>query len=86
MSLYMNQKQNPGHGELTGGCRGGGVPGRIEGGWVSKCELLCTEQINSKVVLQSTESYIQYPMINHNGKNVCVYIYMCIYIYTHINI
>ena len=30
MSLYMNQKQNPGHGELTGGCRGGGVPGRIE--------------------------------------------------------
>ena len=73
VSLYMNQKQNHGHEELTGGCQGGGVQGRME--WevgVSKCKLLCIEWINSKVVLYSTENYIQYPMINHNGKNVCV--------------
>ena len=46
-------------------------------GWVNKA-LLC-----------STGSYIQYPEINHSGKNikriyvcmyVCVYIYMYIYI------
>ena len=24
--------------------------------------------INNKVLLYSTENYIQYPMINHNGK------------------
>ena len=44
MNLYMNQKQNHGHGELTGGCRGGGVQGGIQ--WevgVSKCKLLCIE-------------------------------------------
>ena len=38
--------------------------------------------LNNKVWLYSTGNYIQYPMINHNGKEylkkecVCVYIYM----------
>ena len=75
MNLYMNQEQNRGHEELTGGCQGGGVQGGVE--WevgVSKCKLFCIEWINSKVVLYSTENYIQYPRINHKGKNVCVYI------------
>ena len=27
-----------------------------------------TEQINNKVLLYSTGNYIQYPVINHNGK------------------
>ena len=36
--------------------------------------------INNKVLLYSTENYIQYPMANHNGKeyfkkNVCIYMY-----------
>ena len=38
--------------------------------WVfgtSRCKLLYTEWIN-KVLLYSTENYIQYPTINHNGK------------------
>ena len=34
----------------------------------------------NKVLLQSTGSYIQYPVINHDGKeyekNVCIYIYI----------
>ena len=33
------------------------------------------EWINNRVLLYSTENYIQYPMINHNGKE-CVYIYI----------
>ena len=35
---------------------------------VSRCKLLYMELINSKVLLYSTESYTQYLMINHNGK------------------
>ena len=47
---------------------------------VSRCKLLYMESINNKILLHNTESYIQYPMINHNGKEykrmcVCVYIY-----------
>ena len=46
-----------------------GVGGGME--WevgVSRCKLLYTEWINNKVLLYSTETYIQYPMINRNGK------------------
>ena len=35
---------------------------------VSRCRLLYTEWINNKVLLYSTGNYIQYPVINHNGK------------------
>ena len=47
--------------------------GSVREGWggevgVSRCKLLYTEWINNKVLLYSTENYIQYPMINHNGK------------------
>ena len=31
-------------------------------------KLIFTGQINNKVLLQSTGDYIQYPVINHNGK------------------
>ena len=43
------------------------------------------EWINNKVLLYSTENYIQYPMINHSGKRTflkeCTYMYVCMYIY-----
>ena len=44
---------------------------------VSRCKLLHTEWIN-KVLAYSTENYVQYPGINHNGKeykkeSICVY-------------
>ena len=35
---------------------------------VSRCKLLVIEWINNKVLPHGTEDYIQYPMINHNGK------------------
>ena len=39
---------------------------------------LYIEWINNKVLLYSTENYIQYPMVNHNGKEylkkrMCIY-------------
>ena len=66
MNLYTKQKQIHGHREGTYGCQAGraweGCSGRF-----SRCKLLYIEWIN-KVLLYSTENYIQYPMINHNGE------------------
>ena len=49
--------------------KGEGVGGRMD--WefgVSRGKLLHIAWINNKVLLYSTRNYIQYPMINHNGK------------------
>ena len=35
---------------------------------ISRCKLLYTEWIHNKVLLYNTGNYIQYPVINHNGK------------------
>ena len=35
---------------------------------VGRCKLLHLEWINNKVLLYSTGNYIEYPVINHNGK------------------
>ena len=48
----------------------------VEGVWggmdwefgVSRCKLLYIQWINNKVLLYSTGNYIQYPVINQNGK------------------
>ena len=59
--------------------KGEGVGGRME--WevgVSRRKLLYTEWINNKVLLYSTGNYIQYPMINHNGKEYIRNAYICI--------
>ena len=45
--------------------------GRRNGGWelgISICKLLYIGWINNKVLLYSTGKYIQYPVINHDGK------------------
>ena len=52
----------------------GGIEGEVG---VSRGNLLYIEWIDSKILLHSTENYIQYPMIIHNGKeffnkNVCI--------------
>ena len=39
-----------------------GVPG------ISRYKLLYIKQINNKLLLYSTGNYIQYPLINHSGK------------------
>ena len=56
--------------------------------WNSICKLLHIEWVNNKVLLYSTWSYIQYPEINHNGKDYKVYlriliIYICTHTHTH---
>ena len=69
MNLSMRQKQNHRLGKQTYGYQGGGGWGVM--GWqfgISKCKLLYREWINNKVLLYSTGNYIQYPMINNNGK------------------
>ena len=59
--------------------KGEGGGGGMEWGFgVSRCKLLYIEWINNKVLLYSIGNYIQYPVINHNGK---VYKKECIYMY-----
>ena len=44
----------------------------------SRCKLSYIEWINSNVLLYSPGNYIQYPVINHNGKEYekeCTYMY-----------
>ena len=48
------------------GERGGG--GKDWEFGISRCKLVCIGWINNKVLLYSTGNYIQYPVINHNGK------------------
>ena len=49
--------------------KGEGAGGGVE--WeagISRRKLLYREWINNKVLLCSTANYIQYPTVNHNGK------------------
>ena len=44
---------------------------------ISRCKLLYIEWIKSEVLVYSTENCIQYPVINHNGKEYTrIYIYV----------
>ena len=46
-----------------------GDGGEMDGAFgVSRCKLLHIKWINNKDLLCSTGKYIQYPMINYNGK------------------
>ena len=48
---------------------------------ISRCKLVYTEWINNKVLLYSAENYIQYLVLNHNGKeNKKEYVYIYIYV------
>ena len=69
MSLSANQKQTHRHREQTCGYREGkNGEGMDREFGVSRCKLLCIKWINSKVLLLSTGNYLQYPAMNHNGK------------------
>ena len=65
MHLSTEQKQTHQHRELTFGCQGGRKDWECG---ISRCRLLHIGWINNKVLLYSTGNYIQYLMINHNGK------------------
>ena len=67
----MKQRQTHRHRERTCGCQGVGEIGR-QMDWefeIRRCKLLHIGQIN-KVLQQSTEKDFQYPVINHNEKNM----------------
>ena len=69
MNLSTKQKQTHRHREQTCDCQGGGGKGGMD--WefgAGRCKLLHLEWINNKVLMYSTGNYIQYPVINHNGK------------------
>ena len=78
MNLSTKQRQTHRHREQTCGCQGGGGRGRND--WefgVSRCKLLYIGWINNTVLLYSTGNYIQYSVINHNGKEYekeCIYV------------
>ena len=78
MNLSMKQKQNHGHREQTGGCQGGG-------GWERDGLRVWDQQMQTGIYKMDKKQgptvqhrdYIQYPMINHNGKEYeKEYIYM----------
>ena len=72
--ISTKQKQTHRHREQICGCQGGGGGGGRE--WefgISRCKLLYIGWINNKVLLYSTGNYIQYTVINPNGKE---YVYV----------
>ena len=70
MNLPAKQKENHVQREQTAVYQGGGAGGGMQ--WevrASKYKLLYAECVRDKVLLQSTENYAQYSMINHHdGK------------------
>ena len=80
MNISTKQKQTYRHREQTCGCQGVGW-GRHWEIRVSRCKLVYIEWINNKVLLYSTGNYIQYLVINYNGRE-----YEKVYIYTYIYI
>ena len=68
MNLSTKQKQTHTHREQTCVGKGGGGGGKDWEFGMSRCKLGYNEWINNKVLLQSTGNYIQYPVINHHGK------------------
>ena len=75
MNLSKKQKQTHRHREQTCGCQGRVVDWEFG---ISRFKLLYIKWINNKVLLYSKANCIQYPVINHNGKEYekeCVYMY-----------
>ena len=65
MNLSMKQKQTHRHSDQTCGCQ---ETGRERA--VGRCNLLHLECINNKVLLYSTENYIQYSRLTIMEKNI----------------
>ena len=90
MNLSVKQKQTHRENRLLvfkGKESQGGIDSEFE---ISRCKLLYIVWVNNKALPYSTGNYIQYPLINHNGKesgqvSLYIYIYVCVceYIYIH---
>ena len=71
MNLSMKQKQTHRRREQACGCQGGGGWGRDRlGVWDQQMQTIIyrTDKQQGPILLYSTGNYIQYPVINHNGK------------------
>ena len=78
MNLFTKQKQTHRHRKQTYGYQRGRGWGRDKlGVWDYQIQTTIYK-INNKVLLCSTGNYIQYPVLNHNGKE-----YEKEYIHTH---
>ena len=75
MNLSMKQKQTHRHTEQTCGCQEGAEVGEVG---ISRCKLLYIGWINNKFLLYSTGNHVQYPVINHDGKEYKEGMYICI--------
>ena len=73
MNLSTKQKQTHRHREQT--C---GYQGKDWEFGISRCKLLYIGWINNKVLLYSTGNYIEYPVINRNGKEYKKRMYVCV--------
>ena len=66
---------------------GGGIDWKFG---ISRCKILHIGWINNKVLLCSTGNYIQYAVVNHNGKEyekkVCIYTHIHTHTHTHTHI
>ena len=67
MNISMRQKQTRRE-QTCGWQRGGGGEGKDWEFGISRCKLFYIDGVNNKVPLYNTGNYIQYPLINHNGK------------------
>ena len=74
MNLFTKQKQTHRYTEQTCGCQEWGwVDWEF---WISRCKVLYIGWIN-KVLLNNTGNDIQYPIVNHSGKEyISIYIYI----------
>ena len=68
MNSSMKEKQTHRHREQTCGCQGGSGEGMDWEFGISRGKLLYIGWINNKVLLYIIGNYINYTVINHNGK------------------
>ena len=82
MNISTQQKQTHRHREQICGCQGdGGVGGKDWELGISRSKLVNIGWLNNKVLLYSAGNYIQYPVVNQNGKEYrkeYIYIYCVI--------
>ena len=77
MNLFTVQKQTHRQREETCGCQGGGGGIGVDREFgVSRCKLLHLERKNDKVLLYSTENYIQSPGQTMSKNNIPKNIYI----------
>ena len=78
MNLSMNQKQTHRHRDQTCGCQGGGWVGEACTGNQGLVDANYYIQNDKQDPTLSTGNYIQYPGINHNGKEDKKWMYICV--------